>query len=170
MTTADRFKDIVAGTLICWLVLGPSYVLENVVPSCSVFSIFRIFLPYFELCGARAKKTKGKAHIRTSTCLCPLPLGRRNSSDLITSAFASVGEQAVQRAAPVSSLAVPPQAVRTADAVDLSSRDAILPDPGPAAASAADAATSTCGGFLPDSRRLLIYSCISGSAAAAAVQ
>ena len=49
--------------VICWLVLGPSYFSENVVPLCSVFSIFLYVFAVF--CGVRAKKTKRKVHIRT---------------------------------------------------------------------------------------------------------
>ena len=61
----------------------------------------------------------------------------------------------VQLPAPASSLAVPPPPASTVEAVDLSARAAILEDPGPAAGGAV--AASTRAGFLPDSRRLLIY-------------
>ena len=64
-------------------------------------------------------------------------LGRRNSFDLISSASATASELAVQLPAPASSLAVPPPAASTAEAVNLSAGGAILADPGPAAGAAA---------------------------------
>ena len=158
--------SLVFYTLICWLVLGPSYFSQNVVPLCSVFSTF-IFLQYFVV--AREKE-KEKAHIRTSTCCVVLPLGRRNIFDPMASASAPAGELAVQLPAPASSLAVPSPAASTAEAVDLSTGAAILEDSSrllvllllvlrPRRVQDSFLSVAVC-----------LYLCIVGSAAAAAVQ
>ena len=88
---------------------------------------------------------KRKVHLRTLTYLrLALPLGRRNSSYAIAPA-----------SAPSSSLAVPPPAESTAEAVDLSAGAVILEDQGTAAATA----SSTHQFFILPSLRSVYCSC-----------
>ena len=59
MTKAHGSKHLIVGTLICWLVaLGPSYFSENVVPLCSVLSIFVSFCSIL-WCAREKEKEKG---------------------------------------------------------------------------------------------------------------
>ena len=82
-----------------------------------LFSVFRTFLHYFVVC---VRKREKGTHPHFDVPVSPyLPLGRRNSSDPVASASAPANELAKQLPASASSLAVPPPAVSTAEAVDL---------------------------------------------------
>ena len=114
------------------MVLGPSYFSENVVRFCSVLAIFCLFLQYFVVCAKKTDTRERQTSALRLACVA-LPLGRRNSSNKpMASASVPASELAVQLPAPASSLAVPPQAASTAEAVDLSAKVVILEDSGPA--------------------------------------
>ena len=97
------------------------------------FILFFFFFFFFAVfCGAREQDKEKGTHLYFYACVA-LPLGRRNSSDPMAYASAPASELALQLSAPANSLAVPPPAASTAEAVDLSPGAAILEDPGPAA-------------------------------------
>ena len=123
-TKAHGSKHVTVGTLICWLVLGPSYFSERVVQLlCSVFfSVFWIFLQYFVVCTGKRYKEKG-THPHFDVPVSPYPW---SSSDPRASASAPADELAKQLPASASSLAVPLPAASTAEeAVDLPAGAAI---------------------------------------------
>ena len=132
-TKAHGSKHVIVGTLICWLVLGPSYVSENGVRFLlCIFSIFCTFFQYFVFCANQIKEKGPHPHfdvpVSPYTCVYAIALTRS-----MVSASSPASELAVQLTAPASSLAAPPPAASTAEPVDLSAEAVILEDPEPAA-------------------------------------
>ena len=90
-TKAHGSKHVIVATLVCWLVLGPSYFSGNV---CSVlFCLLYFFVFFCSILWFTPKKMKRTAHIRALTCVCR-PTPRCNSSYPMASASAPAGDRA----------------------------------------------------------------------------
>ena len=102
------------------MVLGPSYFFRECRTIVSCFFLFFVFFCSILWCTREKEKEKG-THPHSRRVSVALPMGRRNnSSHPMASASAPANELAKQLPASASSLAVPPPAASTAEALDLS--------------------------------------------------